>query len=450
MIPKTFYDTLQVSRHASPSVIRAAYRALSQKHHPDKNPDALETALKYMKRLNEANDVLSDPARRAAYDEQIEELIAETMRKASSSTGPSRPPDPPQQPSPPPQPRPSPPTPTAAPATPPAQGVGGPGWMLIGIVIAALAAALISNASNSTGSVNPRPNLAPQSAQALVPEAAPTRPDLPVLAVAAVSANVRKEPTAKSKAIGLLARGTPIEQISTTNGFVNFKLPDGREGWIARDVVVPRADAIRLSGLSAADYANARVPLRGIEQLFAALEPYREQQVQALFQVATESTEVDRTLAELANKAPIRSNIVDLEAASWYSLEARYSADNGNPIDEFQSARAAVFANPASVDAHVALAYAAIKAGEFEVVKGVASVLPTMAPNSTNTWVIVGVSAAKTDNSALAINSVMLALRKSKNLKVTEQVLTEIAKRSSEPSVSQAINSALERWNSKS
>jgi DnaJ-class molecular chaperone len=83
MIRKTFYDTLQVSRHALPWVIRAAYKALSQKHHPDKHPDDLETAHKNMKRLNEAYDVLSDPVRKAAYDEHVAALIAESMQGAT-------------------------------------------------------------------------------------------------------------------------------------------------------------------------------------------------------------------------------------------------------------------------------------------------------------------------------------------------------------------------------
>jgi SH3-like domain-containing protein len=449
MIRKTFYDTLQVSRHASPSVIRAAYKALSQKHHPDKHPDDLETAHKNMKRLNEAYDVLSDSVRKAAYDEHIEALIVESMQGATRASPPSSPPAPPRPRAPPP--------PPAAPAPPPAyaklqDGDDSPVGVIACIVIAVvLAAAVISSRSNSTGTesaVAPAPPK--EAARAPVPETVPVPPSMPTLAVAAVNANVRKEPSAKSKAIALLARGTPIEQISNVNGFVKFNLSDGREGWISRDVVVPRTDAIRLGGLSATDYANARVPLRGLEQLFAALEPYRELQVQALFQIATESAQLDGTLTELASKARITSDNVDSEAASWYSLEAKYYADNNKPADGFQSARAAVLADPANVDAHVAFAYAAVNVGELGVVKGVATVLPTLAPNSTNTWVIVGVSAAAANNSVLAINALLLALRKSRNAKVTVQVLADLASRSSEPKVSQAINTALERWSQKS
>jgi hypothetical protein len=68
---KTYYDTLQVSRVASPIVIKAAYRGLSQKNHPDKNPANLVQATEDMRRLNEAYAVLGDEVRRARYDEDL-------------------------------------------------------------------------------------------------------------------------------------------------------------------------------------------------------------------------------------------------------------------------------------------------------------------------------------------------------------------------------------------
>lgn len=64
----TYYDTLQVSRIANGVVIKAAYRILSQKYHPDKNPEGIERGNMVMKRLNEAYEVLSDASRRGRYD----------------------------------------------------------------------------------------------------------------------------------------------------------------------------------------------------------------------------------------------------------------------------------------------------------------------------------------------------------------------------------------------
>jgi hypothetical protein len=60
------YEVLQVRRGAEPEVIRAAYRALARKHHPD-----FGGAPERMATINEAWAVLGDAARRAAYDAQV-------------------------------------------------------------------------------------------------------------------------------------------------------------------------------------------------------------------------------------------------------------------------------------------------------------------------------------------------------------------------------------------
>ena len=65
----THYDNLKVTSGAPAEVIRAAYKALSQRYHPDKNhsPDAQ----RIMRIINEAYAVLGDPDRRAAYDREL-------------------------------------------------------------------------------------------------------------------------------------------------------------------------------------------------------------------------------------------------------------------------------------------------------------------------------------------------------------------------------------------
>ena len=64
------YDNLKVSRKAPQEVIRAAYKALSQKYHPDKNPHD-EKAARIMAILNSAYGTLADPVRRREHDEWI-------------------------------------------------------------------------------------------------------------------------------------------------------------------------------------------------------------------------------------------------------------------------------------------------------------------------------------------------------------------------------------------
>ena len=64
---KDYYKILDVPREAPEDVIRKAYRKLARKYHPDvsKEPDAQER----MREVNEANDVLRDTEKRAAYDQ---------------------------------------------------------------------------------------------------------------------------------------------------------------------------------------------------------------------------------------------------------------------------------------------------------------------------------------------------------------------------------------------
>ncbi len=75
----THYATLKVATDAPIDVIRAAYRVLAARHHPDRC-DGDTDALRQMQCVNEAWRVLSDPATRARYDR---ELRRERRRRAN-------------------------------------------------------------------------------------------------------------------------------------------------------------------------------------------------------------------------------------------------------------------------------------------------------------------------------------------------------------------------------
>lgn len=66
----THYDNLKVARDAPPEVIRAAYKTLSQKYHPDRHGNSAE-AIRIIQIINNAYAVLSDPAKRREHDEWI-------------------------------------------------------------------------------------------------------------------------------------------------------------------------------------------------------------------------------------------------------------------------------------------------------------------------------------------------------------------------------------------
>jgi len=67
MAKSDYYALLGVAKTASEAELKAAFRKLAMKHHPDRNPGD-KTAEATFKELNEAYQVLSDPQKRAAYD----------------------------------------------------------------------------------------------------------------------------------------------------------------------------------------------------------------------------------------------------------------------------------------------------------------------------------------------------------------------------------------------
>ena len=85
------YAILGVSPAADPEVIRAAYRALARKYHPDLTASACTA--EHMRALNAAYEVLSDTERRLRYDqkrqEEIESLLTRAARREAPQSTPS-------------------------------------------------------------------------------------------------------------------------------------------------------------------------------------------------------------------------------------------------------------------------------------------------------------------------------------------------------------------------
>lgn len=86
---KDYYSALGVKKNASQKEIKAAFRRLARKLHPDVNPGDAEAERRF-KAINEAHDVLSDEEKRAKYDRYGENWQqAEAFEKARQDWRPS-------------------------------------------------------------------------------------------------------------------------------------------------------------------------------------------------------------------------------------------------------------------------------------------------------------------------------------------------------------------------
>ncbi len=68
---KTYYDVLGVSEDASKEEVKAAFKRLAKKYHPDVAEIAKKEAEEMFKKIAAAYDVLSDKAKRRIYDQNL-------------------------------------------------------------------------------------------------------------------------------------------------------------------------------------------------------------------------------------------------------------------------------------------------------------------------------------------------------------------------------------------
>ena len=80
-----YYSILRIPRSADESAIKAAYRKLAKRYHPDVNPG--EEAKARFLEINEAYETLVDPKKRALYDNPGKPADAQKDSESSSRSG---------------------------------------------------------------------------------------------------------------------------------------------------------------------------------------------------------------------------------------------------------------------------------------------------------------------------------------------------------------------------
>lgn len=81
-----YYNILKVNRNATDGDLKKSYRRLAMKWHPDKNPTNKKEAEAKFKEISEAYEVLSDPQKRAIYDQYGEEGLKEAPPSGSGGS----------------------------------------------------------------------------------------------------------------------------------------------------------------------------------------------------------------------------------------------------------------------------------------------------------------------------------------------------------------------------
>lgn len=82
---KNYYEMLEVKSDTSDEVIKAAYKALIKKYHPDNGSKNDPTGEKF-RLVNQAYDVISDPKKRWKYDIQLKSERKTTKTECSQQT----------------------------------------------------------------------------------------------------------------------------------------------------------------------------------------------------------------------------------------------------------------------------------------------------------------------------------------------------------------------------
>ena len=267
----------------------------------------------------------------------------------------------------------------------------------------------------------------------------------PEHAVAAPNVNLRAAPDAKSKILLTIGRGEVVRLLSEQSGFAQVEVPGGYKGFISRELLISVADARRLSSTSGRDYVSQRMPEKRIDVLIAQTEKQSAAFVTAVMGISDQSAHLDKYLTDIEASKAVDIQ-VDVPAATWFGFAARHSMTDGRLDDAYWESRAAVEAAPGNPEFLVALGLASYKSGNLETLMGVATLLPRLAPRSTNSWMIFALAETLKErpDDDLAKYALVLAMRLSKKSQTTQRYFAEMAKTAGHEKTRQVFSDALE------
>ena len=291
-----------------------------------------------------------------------------------------------------------------------------------------------------------RTTLAAASASSAAPgSSASTSPSaMPVHAVAAARANLRSKATVSSKIQAVLKRGDAVEVQALQGTFLQIKLADGQVGFISRELVIPWNDFKRLQHTSAQDYIALRAPEKRVERLFEHTEKQKDAFLGALHSLSNGGASVAGHLRKMQG-VPQFNVSADAAASTWFSLSAAAARSAGEPGQAMLEALAAIEADPANPQRHVAFAWDNYRAERYEVVRTIGKFLPKIAPASSDAWLLFGFSNGLTPRSddVLTQSAFVLALQLSKNPEATRRHFQELAVSPYHPHIRKMLDAAL-------
>lgn len=83
---RTHYHNLQVQENADQAIIKASYKVLAQRYHPDRNTDNAEEASRIFLIITDAYEILSEPDKRSVYDAKLKAARKSALAAKSHRT----------------------------------------------------------------------------------------------------------------------------------------------------------------------------------------------------------------------------------------------------------------------------------------------------------------------------------------------------------------------------